>query len=387
MRLFRRALVAVAVLLLGMVAGVGWYYSNQILGPDEPLERRGQTVKAHTDTTITLTPTARSVRPGWWAIEWPGGYGELGPEIGRDHGALVRRFRLAAGAPPETSARIAGFASDANPRTWLGIRFEEIAIHSRIGTLPAWRIAGPGPTWAIFVHGRGATRAEVLRMLPFYRAQGMPGLVISYRNDPGLPRFQGGGYRMGVTEWEDLEAAVRYALDHGARDVVLVGCSMGGGIVAQFLRHSSLRGAVRGAVLDAPALDWEAVLAQAAEKRRVPAPLTTLGMAVSTLRSGIHWSDLTQALHAGEFVTPMLIFHGESDATVPIAVSERFAAARPDLVILVRIPEADHVESSNYQPERYRRVLTAWLEAHGVMRPGAGSEFSAPDTPRRRKGL
>ena len=387
MRLLRRALVAIAVLLFAAVAGVGWYYSNEILGPDEPLERRGQSVKSHTDTTITLTPSPKSLRPGWWAIEWPGGYGELGPEIGRDHGALVRRFRLAAGAPPETTARLAGFAFDANPRTWFGIPFEEIPIRSRIGTLPAWRIAGPGPTWAIFVHGRGATRAEVLRMLPFYRAQGMPCLVISYRNDPGLPRVQGGGYRMGVTEWEDLEVGVRFALDHGARDVVLVGCSMGGGIVTQFLRRSALRSSVRGAVLDAPVLDWEAVLARASEKRRVPAPVTALGMAVSTLRSGIHWRDLTQALHAGEFVTPMLIFHGESDQTVPIAVSVRFAAARPDLVLLVRIPEADHVESSNYQPERYRRVLTAWLEAHGVARYGARSVLSAGDTPRRRKAL
>ena len=367
MRFVWHALLAVVVIFAGAIAWVGWYYSNQILGPDDGANYRGQRVLAHTDSTITLTPSPKALRPGRWAIQWAGGYGKIGAELRRDSGALVRRFRLAAGSPPESVAHLAGFPWDADPRTWLGFPFENVSVPSHVGALPCWLVPGSDSTWAILVHGRGVTRGEVLRMLPSYHALGLPCLVISYRNDfSGGPHVAEGGYRMGATEWADVEDAVRYALGHGARDVVMVGCSMGGGIVAQFLRHSELSRAVRCAVLDAPALDWEAVLARAGEKRGVPAPITTLGMEVTTLRAGIHWPDLTQALHAREFTTPMLIMHGDSDLTVPFAVSQRFAATRPDLVTLVRFPGADHVEGSNFEPERYQRVLTGWLKQHGV---------------------
>jgi hypothetical protein len=76
-------------------------------------------------------------------------------------------------------------------------------VPSRVGPLPAWRISGTDSTWAVFVHGRGATRAEVLRMLPAYRALGLPCLILSYRNDIGAPRVGDGSYRLGYTEWQD----------------------------------------------------------------------------------------------------------------------------------------------------------------------------------------
>ena len=365
-RIVRRTLLIAAALLILAAAGVGWHYSNQILGPDSHPERRGQTVLAHTDSTITLAVTPKALRPGRWAIEWPGGYGAVGDSLASDGHVITRRFRLLGGAPPDTSARLAGFAFDANPKTWLGVAYQEIRIPSRIGPLPAWRIPGDS-TWAIFVHGRAASRAEVLRQLPGYLDRGLTCLVISYRSDDGAPHPEN-GYRMGWTEWQDLEDAARFALAHGARDLVVVGCSMGGGIVADFLRHSSLRGAVRAAVLDAPALDWEAVFARAAGDRGVPAAVTSLGLAVSSMRTGIRWRDLTQAEHAREFDTPMLIFHGDEDGTVPIAVSERFASARPDLVTLIRVPRADHVEASNFESESYRLALSAWLARHGIGR-------------------
>ena len=86
---------------------------------------------------------------------------------------------------------------------------------------------------------------------------------------------------------------------------------------------------------------------------------------ITTLRTGIRWDDLTQVRYAEGFATPMLIFHGQADQTVPPAVSDRFAAARPDLVRLVRVEGANHVESANVDAARYAWELTTWLEAHG----------------------
>ena len=88
-----------------------------------------------------------------------------------------------------------------------------------------------------------------------------------------------------------------------------------------------------------------------------------------TMRSGLRWSELTQTPHAREFTTPMLIFHGDADATVPIAVSQRFAAARPDLVTFCVVQGAGHVESANVDPDRYAATLASWLRARGIGTP------------------
>jgi alpha-beta hydrolase superfamily lysophospholipase len=365
-RVLGRAALIALVLLAVALGAVGWHYSNEILGPDAPPVRSGQRILALDDSTIVLEATPRARRDGQWAIEWDQGHGVLGAVLDTTNGRILRRFRLASGSPPESTARLSGFARDADPRSWLGLAFEDVSIPARVGPLPGWLMPGAGSTWAIFMHGRAATRAEVLRMLEGYRALGLSCLVMSYRNDAGAPRVAEGGYRLGLTEWLDLEDAMRFALARGARDFVLVGCSTGGGIVVQCVRRSRLRSSVRAIVLDSPTLDWDAVLRAAARERRVPAALTAVGKFVTSVRTGMRWGDLVAVRFAPELGTPILIFHGERDHIVPIEVSERFAAARPDLVTLERFPDADHVESSNYDAVRYRSVLGDWLSQHGI---------------------
>lgn len=367
--MLRRILGGALALLLVAAFVVGWYYSGEILGPDKPPGRTGQTVLAHTDSTVTLAATAKARRPGTWAMVWPGGIGRIGPIVSMEPDRVVTRFERRAGPPPDTTCRLAGFAPDADPRIWLGVDFEDIPIPSRVGLLPSWLVPGADSTWAIFVHGRAATRAEVLRLLPAYRSLGLPCLVIAYRNDPDGPRVGDGSYRLGATEWHDLEDAVRWARDHGARDVVLVGCSMGGGIVAHFLRKSEIRDVARAVVLDAPALDWRAVILDQGRQRGVSEPITRWGELFSAVRGRLRWSDLRQIEHAREFTTPILIFHGDADATVPVGISVAFAAARPDLVTLHVVRGAGHVESMNFDAHGYVETLTRWLRERGIGAP------------------
>jgi len=358
--------VSIVLLAAGLGAGaIGFHYSGQILGPDAPPAPVGQTVLARTDSTITLASTFKARRVGDWAIEWRGGFGAIGPIVSADSTRVVTRFRHLGGLPPGPATRLAGFARDADPRTWLGIGFEDIGIPSRIGALPAWFVPGTDSTWAVFVHGRAATRAEVLRMLPAYRRLGLPCLVLSYRNDPDGPRVGDGSYRLGATEWQDLEEAVRWALAHGARDVVVVGCSMGGGIVARYLRESSELAFTRGAVLDAPALDWSSIISEEGRRRGVPGPITEWGKWVAARRGGLRWDDLSQIRHADEFRTPILIFHGDADETVPVESSVAFAAVRSDLVTLHIVKGAGHVESVNVEPTDYAAALAHWLSGLG----------------------
>ena len=60
---------------------------------------------------------------------------------------------------------------------------------------------------------------------------------------------------------------------------------------------------------------------------------------------------------------PALVFHGAADTTVPLDLSERLAASRPDLVDLVTAPEAGHVESWNLDPAGYDGTLGAFLDS------------------------
>src|SRR5699024_1269193 len=102
--------------------------------------------------------------------------------------------------------------------------------------VPAQGSAGPlagKNIWAVMVHGRGGRRTECIKALPVAAALGIDSLLMSYRNDGEAPAAPDGKYGLGITEWEDVEAGVRYALDHGAEEVVLFGWSMGGAICLQ----------------------------------------------------------------------------------------------------------------------------------------------------------
>src|SRR5262245_57144 len=106
------------VLVTGAIA-VGWHYANRILGPDRPKVPSGQAVLAHTESTVTLAATFKARRPGHWALVWPGGFGHVDSIVSIDGELIVRRFHLASGSPPGDDARLAGFAVDADPRSWL----------------------------------------------------------------------------------------------------------------------------------------------------------------------------------------------------------------------------------------------------------------------------
>jgi pimeloyl-ACP methyl ester carboxylesterase len=82
------------------------------------------------------------------------------------------------------------------------------------------------------------------------------------------------------------------------------------------------------------------VLDLAAEARGLPEFVTDVAMVVSELRAGISFDALDQVARAAELTVPVLLIHGTEDSTVPIATSEAFARARPDLVTFEAYAEA-----------------------------------------------
>jgi len=306
-----------------------------------------------------------------WGLRWEGGYGQVGVITAEDSTGVTRRFTQLLGPPlaAGTKTNLTGWTFPEDPKTGLGVDFEDVNYTGELGEYPAWFISGSRDTWVIIVHGNSMSRLDGLRMLSITAAAGYPSLVIAYRNDPGAPEDPSGQLQYGATEWRDVEAAVAYALDHGAPDVVLAAYSMGGGAVTSFLYESPLAGRVAGVVLDSPMLDFGRTVDYGASQRdlpglpfKVPKSLANAAKLISSLRFGIDWGVVDYLERSSELTVETLVIHGTDDLTVSIDTSRRLADDRPDLVELVEVPGAEHVQSWNIDRAMYERSVVEFLE-------------------------
>ena len=323
-------------------------------------------------TTATLVELTRDAEVG---LRWATGYGRLAGPRETDDATVRRAVTLVVGDLPQP-----GMPAELDVRDYpqdpmsadLGLR--EVTVAGPLGDYPAW-VATPsgdpaGGTWAIVVHGNSLSPADGLRMVPILTDAGFPTLVASYRNDPGAPQDPSGKLRYGLTEWKDLEAMVRYALDQGADGVVLDGYSMGGGIVMAFLQRSDLANQVRAVILDAPMLDFSATVDDNATREEIapgvplPPSLTAVAKQLATWRFGVDWAALDYLADTGPYERlPFLVFHGTVDETVPIATSREFKAMMPDQVQLTECEGAGHIECWNLDPAAYAATVGAFLQA------------------------
>ena len=326
------------------------------------------TVRAVGDGAISLAGDNDDLRrEGVYGVYSERAYGRIGAIVESDAAGVLRALEpvtgeLRAGDPVGVSL----YAFPLDPLQGRGIAFADVQVAGPLGPMAAWLVPG-GPRWAVFVHGRGATREEGLRVLGVLHRLGLTVLLATYRNDAGAPASPDGYYHLGATEWEDVEAVVAHAAAEGAEDVVLVASSMGAVLACRFLLRSPLAGRVSAAVLDAPLLDWSTTLRNAAARRGVPRPVAAAAKQYAARRIGVRWRDLDHVRRAAAFTTPMLILHGTDDRTVPFDTSRRLALARPDLVQLVAVPGAGHARSWNRDPDGYDHAVAGFLD--GISQP------------------
>jgi pimeloyl-ACP methyl ester carboxylesterase len=381
------------VLVASFYAGGGFYFSNVL---DEraldaasmrraaaELEPNVQVVAlsadpGSTEASITLRLLEDELDEelvGVQGLRWAEGYGRIESLGIDDDGArgateIDRSFALVHGELPlpGTPAQLDVRAYPADPAD-SGLGLTSATVPGPLGDYPAWVGAADGPTWAIVVHGNSLSPADGLRMVPILTEAGLPTLVATYRNDPGAPEDPSGKLRYGLTEWQDLEAMVRYAVEQGSEGVVLDGYSMGGGIVMAFLQRSELAGEVRAVILDAPMLDFSTTVDDNASRETLPvigAPLPSSLTAVAKWMAGrrfdVDWPALDYLAETSRYDdVAFLVFHGTVDTTVPIGTSRRFAQLLPERVELVGCPGAEHIGCWNLDPDAYAVVVQGFL--------------------------
>ena len=323
---------------------------------------------------VTLSSTADSRLPGEYSLFFAEGSGHarVGDIVAQTPDTVIRRL-LGVDRGDLARARRGRFSG------WfytgpveLGFAFEDVAIETELGPAPGWLVPAdmPSSRWVIGVHGRAVRREETLRSVPVFRAAGYTSLLVSYRNDEDAPASPDGRYGLGDTEWHDVAAAIRFAVDRGATDIVLMGWSMGGATVLQTVTRSDLAGVVRGIVLDSPVIDWVTALRFQGELLGLPSPIRSgvialLGMKWAGRLTGQHapidLKRLDFVRRSADLHVPILLMHSDDDRFIPATASLALAAARPDIVTYERFTVAGHTRLWNFDRDRWNHAIAHWL--------------------------
>ncbi|MEW2460506.1 alpha/beta hydrolase family protein [Microbacterium sp. K41] len=375
MKSLRHAAQFIVPALLALGAAAGFLVLAVARRVVTPMRKVPDTEILAIDTgaqTIELGRTLDTELPGRYGLFTTGTYGyvKLGAVLSADSTTVRRKLltKIEPGASVDRGASFSG--SYYTSPSELHLRWENVLIGSPAGPCPAWFFPASSSTWVIQVHGRGTTRSECLRAVPVLHAAGLPNLVVSYRNDGEAPRTRAGAYALGASEWRDVDAAIAYALRHGAERVVLMGWSMGGAVSLQASVSSGNRHRIAGVILESPVVDWRTVLRFQAKLLRVRPPLPDLAMSALQLPltarlSGadepILFDRLDMVARADELAAPILILHSDDDGFVPVDASRALQEARPDLVTMPRFTVARHTKLWNYDERGWSTAITSWL--------------------------
>ncbi|MRG58786.1 alpha/beta fold hydrolase [Agromyces sp. CFH 90414] len=367
-------------MLAGVAAaftGIGFVIARKVTAPVGP--RRFDLIVRGVDvsdgrTLVVLDRTEQTATPGRFnLILETGEWIRLGEEVRPVGEETVEREALGDTAALRVGVRASWSGMYFRTPAHAGLEATEVAVPTPVGPAPAWRIEPTSDTaadvWAIHIHGLGGTRAGTLRGVQVAARAGLVSLVVSYRNDGEGPTVGSRRSTLGATEADDVEAAVRFAIEHGARQMVLFGWSMGGAIALHLAARPGVRDRIAGLVLESPVLDWVETLKENCTRAGLPgwfgalalpwldspqlARVVGLGGAVRTRR--FDWMD-----RGSHIQIPVLVLHGTRDRSAPVELGRRL---RANAVAHVRLEEfdADHTMTWNVDASGWRAHVTRWI--------------------------
>lgn len=366
--------VVVATVALAHTALAG-YVARRLIAPRAAKVYGPVTIAGD---TVTVPATLESREPGTYGL-WldDGRHVVVGEPLRVEKDRVVRELAsrpdgLADGVAVATwTSQSIGSPEDVGPTRHVSVPLR------RGGVAEAWEIGEPDTAdgrWTIHVHGLRSSRNGALRSAPAAVDAGWMALVVSYAGDEECAPADTLPSTLGTREWRDVDDAIAYALDRGAREIVLVAWSMGATITMLALEQSAHREKITGLVLVAPALDWTRVVDDAVAGAHLPRSVGVTAMRVLGSRlgaralglieavdaRGLNWVDATRPAPR----LPTLILHSRRDPVVPFSGSAVYAERHPG-VELVAFDATGHCNEANQESARFHDTIAAWVRAHG----------------------
>jgi pimeloyl-ACP methyl ester carboxylesterase len=230
-----------------------------------------------------------------------------------------------------------------------------------------WLFNSDSTKWVIHVHGRRAAMGETLRNIKQFQELGYTQLTISMATDPkplglGLTKSQ-----LGETEWKELEYAISFAEQNGAKEILFVSWSQGAFITGQLLRNSRKLGSVRGAIFDSPLVDYRSTMRFQAAKKGFAIHLgdrvvEAIGASALLRLLGYPHIDVDQLSLKKPFAkdVSVLVIYSSEDGHVATHDVHALAASNPSAT-LFEIPRARHCRLFNEDQMAYQKAISDWL--------------------------
>ena len=390
------------LLILIALGGAGWFFSGVIYeGALNPEFNDSQSIGTAEDRVIVLEVNNNSIvlnieEELWGPLLEKGVYGIIGQNgdavIGKiisNEGTVVKRELISLNGTIVEGDRIrgtslvvrdenneykilgtSGWSGQASegvytPKSVSNLDYETIYYESNLGKFPAYLTNDGDVGIVIFVHGfRGDYSREVFAKMRAGEIvdMGYRSMIISYRNDKGLPKDPSGIFQYGTTEWQDIDAAINKALEF-TDNVVLFGTSGGGGPISSWLENVGDENKVKGIIYEAPVINfWESVEVNGAARYPwVPKQLFGYFKIFTEIRYGVDFQkmDFTEAVINSDI--PVLLFHGDDDEWVPVEMSDLIAESRVSNLTYIRYENVGHVTSWNADPDNYIYQLEIFL--------------------------
>jgi pimeloyl-ACP methyl ester carboxylesterase len=260
----------------------------------------------------------------------------------------------------------------ANPKTAIGVDYEDVIFPSRSGdtTVSGWFIPANSDDsdstdsmrTVVFSHGYGANREE--SWVPMYElSKLMHGLhynilMFDYGYASKTYKAPATG---GLEESQQLLAAVDYAKQRGAQDIVVWGFSMGAG--------TALQAGLQTDDIDAMILDSlfipssQALFDNLNQFIQLPSFSLSMIEKLIPLWTGADFGSIpADEVISHEYNIPLFIIHGTKDAKAPYETAELVAADQGNALSRTWIvPEAQHELIFRAHPTEYIQRAALFL--------------------------
>jgi len=257
------------------------------------------------------------------------------------------------------------------PPLWahpLRAEIHEIELGPKENRLPAWYIPGKSSHWTIHVQGIRTAREVTFPSMEATVGAGNPTVSVTFRGCGEIMTTRASS--LGQEEWRDLEPAIGFAREHGARRVSIIGWSLGASIALELSRERP--GLIDDLILVSPVTDWLDTIEYGVRRTGLPRAVGTavgrfLGTRLSSrMLRGSAPVDVTRLRwsNPGDLKVPTTVMHSRGDEMVPFEQSARFCQAHRELVELVELPAAPHAWLTATAEPIFRSALVTALKAH-----------------------